>query len=192
MSESDLDKKLEDLLDNQIAHKKRSAKLARSFSVMSSSLIKREEKRLAKKLGKSHPRIASLQVKGAAIAKSFIKANKVNIKDNMTKPVLKADEALFQGLMLDENNVGVESLNVFLVDEKNKPVKGLKATTTNADGSYLIRVPDSVLVDTKKTYGVVVESKNKKVIFKKDNIKLSLGKVTVGEGNINRAKLIRS
>ncbi len=196
MSEQDLEKKLDKMVRERITGLKSSTKLAREFAVLNSSLMQREGKRLGKKLGEKHPRVKAMKIREEEILKNLRATEREALKVDDVSPPAKADEAIIEGRILDENRVGVENIKVYLADEKGKKIVGIDEVTTNSNGRYAFTLPGSIIEGekgkTKPTYRVVVESlAATKIHEEKEGIKLVKGKKKTRDVVINRAKLIR-
>lgn len=196
MSEKDLENELKKILRERKDDIKSSHKLARDFSVLSSSLIQREGKRLAKKLGANHPRVVALKAKQKDIIKNIRTTEKSFLRAATVNATAAANEAVVVGRILDENRVGVENVKVYLVDDTGNKVAGAEGIITNSDGAYLFKLPEAAVVGgkgkAKPAYRVVVESsKANKIYEEKTGVNLNVGEQQSREIVIDRSKLLR-
>ncbi len=193
MDEKDIEKRLDQLLLGAAEGEQGRRKLARSFALVNSSLMQREQLRLGKKLGRDHARVAALEHKTSLIIDSARRVAPA-VKPEVAAAAVKASEAVINGRIVDENLVGVASVEVYLADETGAAVSGVDSITTDKAGNYQFVLPKSKAVsgESGKNFRIVVATPGKDRIHEDPApLTAALGEAKRRDLVINRARLIR-
>jgi protocatechuate 3,4-dioxygenase beta subunit len=121
----------------------------RKLQMDQQALLQREEARLSEKLGKDHPRVRRLKTRRAEVLDSIrnldieIETAKVDL------PPISEEEILYYGRVVDEGDRGIDGMKVYLMDEDDQPLSGIKAVKTDKTGRYVIKVDPSKIEEEK-------------------------------------------
>ncbi len=108
----------------------------KSLQVIRQALMSHEMRRLAKKLGGTHPRVQHLK---EALDRNPRYVNAISVENEKARikvPAFEENGALIHGRISDENNRGISGLIVTMEDEKDQKLRFLGPAKTDASGYH--------------------------------------------------------
>ncbi len=112
--------------------------------VLASVLMKREKKRLQKKLGISHPRVRDIEQGLTRNFKIIAEINDEIRKQQIRVPQIQPGSVLLHGRIADEAGQSIIGLSVNFTDNQGNAVP-VESTLSNAAGYFSVEVPEDTL-----------------------------------------------
>jgi len=116
------------------------------------SLLQNETLRLEAKLGPQHPR--TLQLK-ARLQSTLDAVHTLQVEQQLARievPEIAENGGLVHGRVVDEDDLGIDTLLVYLVDQSGKPVRDTSEAATNESGYFAIPLDPSTIDRLSKDY----------------------------------------
>jgi hypothetical protein len=164
----------------------------KSLQVIRQALLSHEARRLAKKLGGTHPRVQNLK---EALKRNPQYVNAIAVeheKASIKVPESEENGALIHGRIFDESKRGIAGLKVTMEDEKAQTLRFLGPAETDAAGYYAFVIDAEKLKKLSGMEGVyltVATSKGRMVCQKPEAIKVTTGNRIVVNVPLRRSDL---
>lgn len=166
----------------------------RDIEILSHAMLKREAKRLSRKLGPDHPRVRHLETR-LKDKRELIKALEVELElAKIQVPEVEEGGALVHGRVVDEHQRGLAGLRVHLENEDEEKLRLVDQAETNTSGYYAFPLEAKTLAKLSEAApeGVllVVSTRADRVIHREfEPLELGAGARTFKEIVLKRADL---
>jgi hypothetical protein len=166
----------------------------RDIGLISQVMLRREAKRLSRKLGADHPRVRRLETR-LREKRELTRALEVELEvAKIRVPEVEEDGALVHGRVVDEHQRGLAGLRVYLEDGDEKILRFVDRAETNTSGYYAFPLEAKTLAKLSKAApeGVllVVSTRADRVIHREfELLELAAGERTFKEIALKRADL---
>ena len=157
---------------------------AHSLQLAGQTLMAREEKRLARKLGEDHPRVQQLRQRRETLLASIQRLEVEQQIAEISPPEVDDSQALVQGRVTDERSQGISGLQVALVDDNGKPLLR-EPTLTDRSGYYALKF-DAAEVKGGRAARLVVNTASGREVYQSDALQISEGSRITLDVQMNR------
>ena len=164
----------------------------KNMMLLGQVLFQRDAARMEKELGKDHPRVEQIRTRLKTQAKAV---SDLEIKLELEKikvPSVPERGALVHGRVADRYNRGISGLKITIEDEKERTLRSLGWTETDASGYYALIFDSSKikkLMNLEGAYLVISTQADKIVHREPETIKAAPGDQVVVDVTLNRVNL---